>query len=210
METGLKSCCRIVKNQSITTRNKTMIIYIKNMVCVRCKMAVQAVLKGLKIDYLGIELGRVTLAAALDPDKQQKLAEALQHYKLELMDNKKKILAELIKVVIIEIFEAPGKEMLLKFSAYLSSQLQYDYTYLANIFSETEGMTIERFYITYRIERVKELMLYEALTIKQISYLLNFSSVSHLSQQFKKVTGQTPAMFRKLCMSEDYIWKTCE
>ncbi|MEO5594101.1 MAG: AraC family transcriptional regulator [Chitinophagaceae bacterium] len=187
-----------------------MIIYIKNMVCVRCKMAVQTVLEGLQIPYLGIELGKVKLAEALLPDKQQKLAEGLQHYQLELMDNKKKILTEQIKVVIIEIFEVRANEILLKFSDFLSQRLQYDYTYLANTFSETEGTTIERFYISYRIERVKELMVYEALSIKEISYRLNFSSVSHLSQQFKKVTGHTPAMFRKLCASEDYVWRTCE
>ena len=126
------------------------------------------------------------------------------------MENKKQILTEQIKVLIMELFATPGQELLLKLSEHLCSQLQYDYTYLANIFSETEGTTIERFYITYRIERVKELMLYESLTIKEISYRLNFSSVAHLSHQFKKVTGQTPATFRKLCESEDFVWRTCE
>ena len=187
-----------------------MIIYIKNMVCFRCKLAVQSVLEDLKIDYLSVSLGKVELTAAIDPDKQKKLADALQYYKLALMENKKKILTEQIKVVIIKMFEAPDQEYLLKLSEYLSIQLQYDYTYLANIFSEMEGFTIEKFYISYRIERVKELILYETLTMKEISYRLNFSSVSHLSQQFKKMTGQTPAMFRKLCSSQDYVWRTCE
>ena len=187
-----------------------MVIYIKNMVCVRCKMAVQAVLDGLQIDYYVIGMGKVKLTAALSTQQLQQLSEGLSYYKLELMDNKKKILTEQIKTVIIELFELPAKEMLLKFSEYLSNQLQYDYTYLANIFSETEGTTIERCYISYRIERVKELMLYESFTIKEISYQLNFSSVSHLSQQFKKVTGLTPAAFRKLCASVDYEWRTCE
>jgi AraC family transcriptional regulator len=188
----------------------TMIIYIKNMVCIRCKMAVQTVMEELKIPYHNIELGRVKIEVALSFDKQKKLAEALLYYKLELMDNKKKILTEQIKTVIIEIFASPYNQILLKFSEYLSKQLQYDYTYLANIFSETEGISIERFYICYRIERVKELMLYEAMTIKEISYQLNFSSVAHLSQQFKKITGQTPSLFRKLCSTEDFVWRTCE
>jgi AraC family transcriptional regulator len=184
-----------------------MIIYIKNMVCVRCKMAVQTVLEELQIKFLSIELGKVKLVEVLHSDKQKQLGQSLQFYQLELIDNKKKILTEQVKNVIIEIFAEPGKEILLKFSKYLSLQLQYDYTYLANIFSETEGTTIERFYISYRIERVKELIVYEGLTIKEISFRLNFSSVSHLSQQFKKVSGLTPAEFRKLCASEEYVWR---
>jgi len=187
-----------------------MMIYIKNMVCLRCKMAVQSVLEGLQIPYTSIELGRVNLPSALLPEQQDKLAEGLQPYQLELMENKKQILTEQIKVTIMELFVTPGQEMLLKLSEHLCNQFPYDYTYLSNIFSETEGTTIERFYITYRIERVKELMLYESLTIKEISYRLNFSSVAHLSHQFKKVTGQTPATFRKLCANEDFVWRTCE
>ena len=187
-----------------------MIIYIKNMVCVRCKMAVQSVLEELKIDYLSIELGKVKLAATLNPEQQKNLPAALEYYRLELMDNKKNIIAERIKTTIIDLFHAPGMEIQLKFSEYLTNRLHYDYTYLANTFSEVEGSTIERFYISERIERVKELMVYETLTIKEIAYQLNFSSVAHLCMQFKKVTGQTPAMFRKLCASRDYVWRTCE
>lgn len=187
-----------------------MIIYIKNMVCVRCKMAVQSVLEELNIEYLAIYLGKVKLAAALTPEQKNHLPAALKRYELELMENKKSIIAERVKTVIIELLNAPDTETQLKFSEYLSNQLAYDYTYLANTFSETEGSTIEKFYILCRIERVKELMVYEALTLKEIAYRLNFSSVSHLCLQFKKVTGQTPAMFRKLCATEDYVWRTCE
>lgn len=187
-----------------------MNIYIKNMVSSRCKMAVQAVLKELKIDYLHIELGEVKLAAPLTPEQQKKLKAALKPYELELMDDKKNILVEQIKALIIETFHAEDIEKHLKLSGYLSTHLLLDYTYLANTFSEKEGMTIERFYIVSRIERVKELVAYEALSIKEIAYQLKFSSVAHLSRQFKKVTGQTLSMFKKLCESPDYIRKMRE
>ena len=180
------------------------------MVCVRCNMAVQKVMEELKIPYQCIELGRVKLESAIAPDIQKKLAEGLSFYKLELMENRKLIIAEQIKTAIILLFANPENQLVMKLSSYLSQQLHYDYTYMANIFSETEGMTIERFYISYRIDRVKELIVYDEKTIKDISYQLNFSSVSHLSQQFKKITGQTPALFRRLCATEDFIWRTCE
>ena len=175
------------------------------MVCVRCKMAVQAVLEGLKIDYLTIELGRVKLVSALTPEQKNELNEGLKHYELELMDNKKMIIVERIKILIIQKCQSPDFENELKFSVYLSESLEYDYTYLANIFSEMEGSTIERFYILNRIERVKELMIYEALSIKEIAYQLNYSSVSHLCLQFKKVTGQTPSIFKKQCESHGFV-----
>lgn len=180
------------------------------MVCVRCKMAVRSVLEELKIDYLSVELGKVKLATALHPEQQKKLAAALKHYELELIDNKKSILVERIKVLIIEMVHSSNIEMRWKLSEYLSQRLDYDYTYLANIFSEHEGSTIERFYIITRVERVKELIVYEALSIKEISDQLNYSSTAHLSLQFKKVTGKTPTMFRKLCESPGYVWRMCE
>jgi AraC-like DNA-binding protein len=187
-----------------------MNIYIKNMVSARCKMAVQSVLKELKIDYLHIELGEVKLAAALTPEQQQKLKAALKHYELELMDDKKRMLVEQIKALIIETFHTEDNKMHLKLSVYLSKHLIFDYTHLANTFSEMEGMTIERFFIASRIERVKDLIANEALSINEIAYQLNYSSVAHLSLQFKKVTGQTLSMFRKSCESPDYIHKMRE
>jgi AraC family transcriptional regulator len=187
-----------------------MNIYIKNMVCVRCKMAVQSVLDALDIDYKSVELGVVKLAGELSPEQQKKLNKALNHYELELMDNKKMILVERIKTLIIETFHSSTIDIRLKFSEHLSKKLGYDYTYLANVFSEAEGSTIEKFYILTRTERVKELMVYESMSIKEIAYQMNYSSVSHLCLQFKKVTGQTPTMFKKLCESQDYVWKTCE
>lgn len=187
-----------------------MTIYIKNMVCVRCKMIVQSILDGLAIDYTVIELGRVKLVKALTHDQEKKLNDLLRRYKLELMDDKRKITVERIKTLILEMLCTSKSEIQLKLSVYLSQALNYDYTYLSNTFSEIEGNTIERFYITTRVERVKELIVYEGLSVTEIAYELNFSSVSHLCLQFKKVTGLTPSMFKKLCESEDYVWKTCE
>ncbi len=187
-----------------------MTIYIKNMVCVRCKMAVQSVLEALDIDFLTIELGKVKITAELTSGQRIKLNAALKQYELELMDDKRKILVERIKTLIIDMFHSSDTEIQPKFSEFLSKKLHYDYTYLANTFSEMEGSTIERFYIVNRIERVKELIVYETLSITEIAYQLDYSSVSHLCLQFKKVTGQTPSAFKKLCESEDYVWRTCE
>ena len=184
-----------------------MNIYIKNMVCVRCKMAVQSVLESLNIDYLCIELGKVSLPGDLMVEKQYVLNAALKKYELELMDDKRMILVERIKTLIIELFHSADADFRLKFSGYLSHRLQYDYTYLSNMFSELEGSTIEKYYITQRIERVKELMIYEELSVTEISHLLNFSSVSHLCLQFKKVTGQSPSVFKKHCLTEDFVWR---
>ena len=187
-----------------------MTIYIKNMVCVRCKMAVQSVLQELAINYETIELGRVTLAAALSSQQLIKLNNALKKYELELMEDKKKILVERIKTLIIKMFHTKENEVSIKFSEFVSKALNYDYTYLANTFSEVEGSTIERFYITSRIERAKELMVYEDVSLKEIAFQLNYSSMAHFCMQFKKVTGHTPTDFKKLCDSQGYVWRNCE
>lgn len=182
-----------------------MYIFIKNMVCVRCKMIVRTVLEALEIPFVEIELGRVKLPSELSADQRNKLDSALKYYELELMDNAKKILVERIKIAIVEMFHAANGDRILKFSEQLSTSLQYDYTYLANTFSEVENSTIEKFYILKKIERVKELIIYDRLSIKEISYQLSYSSVSHLSKQFKTVTGLTPAGFKKMWESEKYV-----
>lgn len=186
-----------------------MTIYIKDMVCVRCKMAVRSVLEELGIPYQKIELGMAVLSNPLTPEELEKLNDGLKRYELELMSDRKKILTERIKTLIIELHHSPQADEGTKLSVYIGNNMAYDYTYLANIFSEVEGFTIERFYIESRIERAKELMVYEGLTVKQIAYELNYSSVSHLSLQFKKVTGFTPVDFKKRCEAGDLIWKTC-
>lgn len=186
-----------------------MTIYIKDMVCVRCKMAVQAVLEHLDIGYISIELGTVKLSAVLSPEQMQRLEEDLKHYQLELVKDRKKGMVERIKALIVEQLHSPESHSSIKLSVLVSKGMNYNYTYLANLFSETEGSTIERYYIESRAERVKELLVYEGLTLNEIAYRLNYSSVSHLSKQFKKVTGKSPAHFKKLCLSDDFIWRPC-
>jgi AraC-like DNA-binding protein len=119
------------------------------------------------------------------------------------MDNKRNILVERIKILITEILHSQEDEIPLKLTSYLSKMLHLEYTYLSNIFSELEKTTIERFYISSKVQRVKELLIYEGLSLKEISYQLNYSSVSHLCQQFKKVTSKTPSEFRKQFHSKD-------
>jgi AraC-like DNA-binding protein len=173
-------------------------------------MAVRTVLEALNIGYTTIELGKAKLTTHLSAEQRNELDLALRVYELQLMEDKRKILVERIKTLIIDLFHSPQVELPLKFSAHLSRSLQYDYTYLSNVFSELEGSTIEKFYITQRIERVKELMVYEDLNVTEIAHQLNFSSASHLCLQFKKVTGQTPSIFKKLCATEDFVWRKCE
>lgn len=180
------------------------------MVCVRCKMVVKAVLENLCIDYSHIELGKVSSPAILSLPQQSELNAALKIYGLELMEDKKAIIVESIKTHIIELFHSPEVDMTLKFSEHLSRKLNYDYTYLSNMFSEIEGSTIEKFYITNRVERVKELIIYDGLSITEISHHLNYSSVSHLCLQFKKVTGLTPSQFKSLWASADFVWRECK
>lgn len=184
-----------------------MTIYIKDMVCVRCKMAVRAVLEGLGIPYQKIELGSATVERPLSAKELQELNTALNRFELSVMSDRKKILTERIKTLILDTIRATQKEGSLKLSALISQKIPYDYTYLANLFSETEGLTIERFYIEQRIERAKELMVYEEMAIKEVAYELQYSSVSHFCLQFKKVTVFTPTEFKKHCESPDFVWK---
>lgn len=182
------------------------ILYIKDMVCLRCKMAVEAVLQANGIAYLEVQLGWAKLEEELTTAQRTAIEKGLRHYGLESMADKKKILVERIKTEIISLLQSPQK-IRLKLSAHLSEVLEYNYTYLANMFSEQEGQTLERYFITQRIERVKELMVYEDFSLSRITDELNFSSVSHLGQQFKKVTGITPAEFRKRCQMDDFVWR---
>ena len=176
------------------------------MVCLRCKLAVQDILGKLNIEFQNVELGKVMITKALNPDQLERLDTELKIIGLELINDKKKILVERIKTLIRELFYSPN-QIYLNLSVYLSNHLEYDYNYISNIFSEVEGNTIERFYIETRIERVKELIIYETLNVTQIAYRLNFSSASHLCQQFRKVTGITPSKFKKLSATEDFIWR---
>jgi YesN/AraC family two-component response regulator len=173
-------------------------LYIKNMVCIRCKMVVKAELAKLGLPFVSVELGQAEITGELTAPNRSKLREGLLKQGLELMDDKKSVLIEKIKSVIIELVHYSDEPLIINFSEYLSKKLNHDYTYLANLFSEVQGITIEKFLITHKIERVKELLVYNELNLTEIAYLMHYSSVAHLSTQFKKVTGLTPSHFKKL------------
>lgn len=175
-----------------------MKIFIKNMVSLRCKMIVKDALEkqGLHSTYL--ELGEANVEENITDEKRAALKIALLASGLELMDDKKAMLIEKIKNVIIEMVHYSEELPLINFSDYLSEKLDYDYTYLSNLFSEVKGTTIEQFIISHKIERVKELLVYNELSLTEISRKLRYSSVGHLSNQFKKVTGLTPSFFKKM------------
>lgn len=175
-----------------------MKLYIKYMLSNRCKIIVQEELKKLDIAYAAIDLGEVDLLEDISLTQRENLKSILLQSGMELMDNKKAMLIEKIKNVVIEMVHHTDEMPKINFSNFLSEKLGYDYTYLANLFSETEGTTIERFIIVHKIERVKELILYDELNLTEIAFKLHYSSVAHLSNQFKKMTGLTPSFFKSL------------
>ena len=175
-----------------------MKLYIKYMVSIRCKMVVKSELENLGLHYSAVELGEVDVKEDVTPLQRQELKSALLKSGLELMDDQRAMLIEKIKNAVVEMVHYTDEAPKTNFSDYLSQKLNYDYTYLANLFSEVTGITVEHFIIAHKIERVKELLLYDELNLTQISYKLNYSSVAHLSNQFKKVTGLTPTYFKKL------------
>jgi AraC-like DNA-binding protein len=175
-----------------------MKLYIKHMVSVRCKMAVKAELDKLGLHYGIVELGEVEIRENLTSEQHDQLKNALSESGLELMEDKKNILIEKIKSVIIEMTHAAAETIKIKKSAYISAKLNHDYNYIASKFNEATGTTIKEFFIAQKIERVQELLLHEELNLTQISYKLNYSSVAHLSHQFKMVTGLTPTYFKQL------------
>lgn len=168
------------------------------MVSLRCKMVVKDELCNLRIGYNLIELGTVDLTEPISTDKLEKLKINLLKSGLELMDDKKSILIERIKNSIIEIIHYSDDMPKENFSVYLSQKLGYDYTYLSNVFTEVKGITIQQYIIIHKIEKVKELLLYDELNLSEIAFKLHYSSVAHLSSQFKKITGVTPTFFKQL------------
>ena len=164
----------------------------------RCKMAVKAELDRLGLHYTKVELGEVEIMENITEEQRIHLKTELLKSGLELMDDQRSILIEKIKNTIIEMVHYNEELPKINFSDYLSEKLKHDYTYLANLFSEVTGFTIEHYIIAHKIERVKELLLYDELNLTEISYKLNYSSVAHLSNQFKKVTGLTPTFFKHL------------
>ena len=175
-----------------------MKLFIKNMVSNRCKMLVMSEFEKLGIEYNTILLGVAELTEKPGSIKYEQLKTALQKWDFELLDNKKAILVEKIKTVIIEMVHIANKFPDTNYSEYISKKLLHDYTYLSNIFSEVESITIEHFIISHKIEKAKELLMYDEFNITEIALMLNYSSVAHLSSQFKKVTGFTPSFFKAM------------
>lgn len=175
-----------------------MILYIKYMVSLRCKMMVQQELKKLGLHYVVVDLGSVEILEDITPGQHEALKTNLLKSGLELLDDKRSILIEKIKNVIVEMIHYQDELPKTNYSDYIAEKLGYDYTYLSNIFSEVKGINIQQFIIHHKIEKVKELLLYEDLNLTEISYKMHYSSVAHLSNQFKKVTGLTPTYYKKL------------
>lgn len=168
------------------------------MVSLRCKMMVKEELKKLGLHYVIVDLGVVEILEDITPSQFDLLKENLSRSGLELLDDKKSILIEKIKDVIIEMVHYTDELPKVNYSDYISEKLNHDYTYLSNIFSEVKGITIQQYIINHKIERVKELLLYDEMNLTEIAYLLSYSSVAHLSSQFKKVTGLSPSFFKQL------------
>ncbi|CAN5443577.1 hypothetical protein BH10BAC2_BH10BAC2_36450 [soil metagenome] len=181
-----------------TTKTTQLKLYIKYMVSIRCKMVVKEAFKKLNLHYATINLGEVDVLENITTDQRQQLKAILLKAGLELMDDRKAILIEKIKNVIVEMVHYADELPKTNFSAFLSEKLKFDYTYLANIFSETQGTTIEHYIILHKIEKVKELIIYDELNLTEIAYKLHYSGVAHLSSQFKKITGLTPSYFKSL------------
>jgi AraC-like DNA-binding protein len=171
---------------------------IKNMVTLRCIMVVKALLKELDIAYTVVELGEIQLLRKLPANKHKQLKQALLKTGLELMEDQRAILIEKIKAVVIEMVHYADELPATNFSTYISEKLDYDYNHLSHLFTEVKGITIEHFIILHKIEKVKELIIYDELNLSEIALKMHYSSSAHLSNQFKKVTGLTPSFFKTL------------
>lgn len=168
------------------------------MVCIRCKMIVKSELEHMGLHFEKVELGEAIIQEELNQSQLDQLDKALRKSGIELLESKKSILIEKIKNIIIEQVHYVEEPLPTNLSTLLAEALDHDYTYLANLFSISQGTTIEKFYIAHKIERIKELLLYDELNITEIADLMHYSSVAHMSNQFKKITGLTPSFFKHL------------
>ena len=175
-----------------------MILHIKNMVSNSCKLIVKSELEKLGWHYIKVALGEVEIKECLSPEEQNLLNVELKKWGFVLMDDKKNILIEKIKISIIEMVYYSEEKLKVNLSDFLSEKLDYNYNYLAGVFSESQGINIEQFYLTCKIERIKELLTYNEFTIGEIADKLHYSNVAHLSNQFKKMTGLTPSQYKNL------------
>lgn len=175
-----------------------MKLYIKNMVCHRCKMVVKTELEKLNLHPVNIELGEVLMEEkVLSKDQHTKLSVALKNVGFELIDDRRSKMIEQIKTFVIDTIHYKEEQPRKKYSDLLSQHLHHDYSYLSKLFSEFEGITIEQYIINQKIEKVKELLIYDELSLSQIAFHLGYSSTAHLSAQFKKLTGLTPSQFKQ-------------
>lgn len=168
------------------------------MVCSRCILMVKSVFENINIKPLSVSLGEVELAENLEQNEAEQLNYQLKNLGFEIIDDKKSRMIEKIKNIIITIIHHQPEKIQVNLSIYLSEQLTTDYSSLSQLFSHKEGITIEQYYIAQKIERVKELIVYDELSVKEIAFQLGYSSVAYLSNQFKKVTGLTPTHFKAL------------
>lgn len=174
-----------------------MIIHIKNMVCLRCLMLVKKILNDMELEHSKIELGLVELNQPLTSIQTHSLKDRLSIWGLVMIEDHKKILVEKIKRSVIDMIRNDSNISAYKTSHYLSHYLKYNYTYLANVFSQETGICLTDYIIAHKIEMAKEMLVYEGLTVTEIAWKLNYSSVAHLSNQFNKVTGFRPSQFKK-------------
>lgn len=174
-----------------------MILHIKNMVCNRCKMVVKEEFNKNNIHPINVELGEVELEDSIDLTVLSKVRTKLEEYGFEILNDRESMLIEKVKNLIIELIYTNNSELKVNLSTFLKENTRVDYNQLTALFSELEGITIEKFYIAQRIERVKELLIYDEMSTSEIAYKMNYSSVAHLSNQFKKVTGLTPGFYKR-------------
>lgn len=168
------------------------------MVCDRCKMVVKSELEKLGLHILTVELGEVEVSDSINQKTKQEIHKTLQQFGFALMDDKKSRIIEKIKTLIVELIQNKNGKLVTNFSDFLVDNLNKDYNSLSRLFSEVEGITIEKYFIAQKIEKVKELIVYDELSLTEIADQLNYSSVAHLSAQFKKVTGFTPSYFKEI------------
>ena len=175
-----------------------MKMYIKNMVCNRCKMVVKSELEKLGLQPLSVELGEVELKEEPTDEEKERIDARFRELGFELIGDKKSRLIERVKNLVVELVHHSDEPLTMNVSDYLTQFIPMEYNYLSNLFSEVEGTTIEKFYIAQRLERVKELLVYDELSLSEIAYQMGYSSVAYLSTQFKKVVGLTPSHFKSI------------
>ena len=172
--------------------------YIRNMVCAGCIMVVKTELEKLGIQSLSIELGETEISDDLSDEQLESFGKAIRQFGFEIMDDKKNYLIEKIKHAVFQLVNYTDEDIKIGLSDYISIKVNHSYIYLSNLFSEVTGTTIEQYIITKKIDRVKELLIYEEFSLSEIAFRMHYSSVAHLSAQFKKVTGLTPSFFKKI------------